>query len=90
MPPRPSPDGYRGTDGAEDIGRYPALVARRRRPGAAFGPSARQRPLLAHARLVLEPYFQRFAARIVGQHFGYLGRKIFLKTACAAGSAFGL
>jgi hypothetical protein len=35
-------------DGAEDIGPVMALIARRRRPGAAACPDPRQRPLLTN------------------------------------------
>ena len=44
-----------GADGAEDVGRYRALVLRRRGPGAALGPAPGQLVLLADAGLVAEP-----------------------------------
>ncbi len=51
------------TDGAEDIGRGGALIARRGRPCAALRPTPRDLVLLADAGLVAEPDFYRLAAR---------------------------
>ena len=54
----------RGTDRAEQIGPIVALIARRAWPAAALGPDAGQRPLLADARFVLPPQFDRLALRM--------------------------
>jgi hypothetical protein len=50
-------------DGAEYIGPFIALVAWRARTRSPLGPDAGQRALLADARFVLEPYFERFSSR---------------------------
>jgi hypothetical protein len=52
------------TDGTEDVGPVVALVARRRRPGALFAPDVGQAALLANARFVLPPEFDRLAASL--------------------------
>jgi hypothetical protein len=44
-----------GTDGAEDIGRRRALIVRRGRAGALFGPATGDLVLLADPGLVAEP-----------------------------------
>jgi hypothetical protein len=36
------------------------------------------------------PSTVRLSARMFGESFGYIGRELFLKTSCAAGSALGL
>src|SRR5215213_4178411 len=46
-------------DGAEEIGRPGALILGRGGPGAAPGPASGDAVLLAYARLVLPPEFQR-------------------------------
>ena len=54
-------------DGAEDVGPLVALIVRRTRPGASFGPDAGQCALLADACLVLEPDFDRLVAGVAGE-----------------------
>jgi len=75
-----------GADRAEDIGRSGALIARRRRPGAAFGPAPGDLVLLADARLVGKPHLYRPAGRIALADLRQARGKLFLKTAGAAGS----
>src|SRR5450759_2591893 len=55
------------TDGAEDVGPFVALVARRARPRSTPSPDAGQRALLADARLVLEPDFNGLIFGMVGE-----------------------
>jgi hypothetical protein len=78
-----------GTGGAEEIGPVVALVARRPRPGSAFGPYARQGALLADPCFILEPDFEGFATgfrrECLGQGFG----EVFLKASWACGSESG-
>ena len=76
-------DAALGADGAEDVGRFGALVMRR--PGAS--PSARPAPgdlvLLADTRFVLPPDFY---LRAVGQalaEFRQCGGELFLKSSIA-------
>src|SRR5215218_10206474 len=54
----------RRTDGSEQIGPVVALIARRPRPGAALGPHAGQRALLADTGFILPPELDRLAARV--------------------------
>jgi len=75
-----------GTDRAEDIGRGGALIARRQRPGAAFGPAPGDLVLLADARLIGKPHLYWPAGRIVLPDLRQARGKLFLNTAGAAGS----
>jgi hypothetical protein len=54
-------------DGAEQIGPGEAPVAQRARPGAAPGPDAGQRALLANPCFVLEPDLDRIASSALAQ-----------------------
>jgi hypothetical protein len=73
-----------GADGAEDVGRAGALIARRARPGAAPGPPAGDLVLLADARLVLEPNLYALALRLLGGDLRPLGGEVFLNAAIAS------
>ena len=50
-------------DRTEDIGRFGALIVRRRGPRSALGPSPRDLVLLSDPSLVLKPDLYRCAAR---------------------------
>lgn len=76
-------------DRTKYVGPLVAGVARRPRPGSAFCPDAGERALLADARLVLEPDFQRLATRGLWDRGSYCVGKVFLKASCACGSVFG-
>ena len=86
-------EGRRGaalrTDGAEDVGPFVALIARRTRPCSALGPDAGQRPLLANARLILEPDFDGLVFGVVGEPCRDRCGEVFLKASCAASSVWG-
>ena len=86
---QPGGDAAARAGGAEDVGPLVAGVARRPRAGAAPGPDPGERSLLADPRLVLEPDLERPAARGLGDRCGYRLAKVFLKAACASGTAFG-
>ena len=60
-------DAPRRADGAEQIGPGVALVSHTPGPGAALGPDARQRALLADAGLVLPPELDGLAALRFGE-----------------------
>jgi hypothetical protein len=86
-------EGRRGaalrTDGAEDVGPFVALIARRPGPCSTLGPDAGQRPLLADARLVLEPDLDGLVFGVVGQPCRDRCGEVFLKASCAASSVWG-
>jgi hypothetical protein len=86
-------EGRRGaalrTDGAEDVGPFVALIARRAGPCASFGPDAGQRALLADACLVLEPDFDGLVFGVVGEPCRDRCGEVFLKASCAASSVWG-
>jgi len=86
-------EGRRGaalwTDGAEDIGPFVALIARRTGPCASFGPDAGQCALLTNARLVLEPDFDGLVFGVVGEPCRDHCGEVFLKASCAASSVWG-
>ena len=86
-------EGRRGaalrTDGAEDVGPFVALIARRAGPCASFGPDSGQRALLADACLVLEPDFDRLVFGVVGEPCRDRCGEVFLKASCAASSVWG-
>ncbi|MET3354341.1 UNVERIFIED_ORG: hypothetical protein ABID33_002252 [Xanthobacter viscosus] len=56
-------DAANRTDGAEQVGALIALVRRLTRPCSAPGPLPDETVLLADARLILEPEFDRLALR---------------------------
>src|SRR5271166_3572747 len=77
------------TDGAENVGPFAALIARRGRTAAAFGPNAGQRALLPNPSFILPPEFDRLVARMLGDcGFDQIG-EVFLCASCAAGSCCG-
>ncbi len=75
-----------GADGAEEIGRARALIARRTWPGATSGPPAGDLVLLPDASLVLKPELYVFALRLLGRDLVQLGGEVFLKAAMASAS----
>ena len=78
-----------GAGRAEEVGPVVALIARRARPGSALGPDPGQRALLADARLVLEPDFERLVLGVVGEPRRQGRGKVFLNVACSAASLSG-
>jgi hypothetical protein len=76
----------RRTDGAEDIGRSCALIARRRWPRPAPCPTAGDLVLLADPSFVLEPDLYRLARRISPGDLVQAGGEVFLNAAMASGS----
>ncbi len=83
----------RGTDAAgradrpEEVGPLVARVAHRPGPRAALRPDPGERPLLADARLVLEPDLERLVPGVLRQRRRYRRGEVFLNAAWAAGSA---
>jgi len=77
------------TDGAEDVGPFVALIARRTRPCSSLGPDAGQRPLLTDSSLVLEPDFDGFVFRAVGEPRRDRCGKVFLNASWASSSVWG-
>ena len=73
-----------GADGAEEIGRAGALIARRTWPAAAPGPPAGDFVLLPDAGFVLEPELYVLALGLLGRDLCQLGGEVFLKAAMAA------
>jgi hypothetical protein len=73
-------------DRAEDVGRLCSLVARRRGAGAAFGPAAADRVLLADPRLVAKPDLSGLAAGRTLRDRRQTRGEVFLKTAAARSS----
>lgn len=72
-----------GTDGAEDVDRFGALIARRDRACSASGPAACDLVLLAYAGFVLEPDFD-LGARLEPCPDGFdFRREVFLKASTA-------
>ena len=86
-------EGHRGaalwTDGAEDVGPFVALVARRARPRSTPSPDAGQRALLADARLVLEPDFNGLIFGMVGEPRDDRRGEVFLNASWASSSVCG-
>jgi len=86
-------EGRRGaalrTDGAEDVGPFVALVARCAGPRSTLGPDAGQRTLLADARLILEPDFDRLVLGVVGQPRRDRRSEVFLNASWASSSVCG-
>ena len=77
---------FLGTDGAEDIGRAGALIARCTWPGAAFGPSASDLVLLPDAGLILEPNLYVLALGLLGGNLCQQGGELFLNATTALAS----
>ena len=72
-----------GTDGAEDVDRFGALIARRDGAGSTSGPTARNLVLLAYASFVLEPDFD-FGTRLEARPDGFDFRgEVFLNASTA-------
>ena len=69
-----------GADGAKDVGRVGALIARRTGPCAASGPAAGDLVLLADPRLVLEPDFYPCGPSLPGD-LGQARGEVFLNAA---------
>ena len=67
-------------DGTEQIRPVEAPVAQRARAGAAPGPDAGQRALLANPCLVLEPDFNRLASRMPALVLPWLSPRSFFKS----------
>jgi len=76
-------DAALGADGAEDVGRFGALIVRRPRPGAALGPAPRDLVLLADAGFVLPSDFYLGVCRQPGPDRFQLGGEAFLKSSTA-------
>ena len=76
-------------NGAEDVSPLVAGVAGGPRARAALRPDPGERALLTDPRLVLEPDFERPAARSLGDRGSYRLGKVFLKVSCASRSVFG-
>jgi len=71
-------------DRAEDVSGGGSLVARRRRPRSAPGPTSRDLVLLADARLVAKPYFYiGWIDALVLRNFRHSGWEGFLKFSIA-------
>ena len=77
------------TDGTEEIGPLIAGIAGRAGSGAAPGPDAGDRALLADPCFILEPDLQRLAPCPRGDRRSYRFGEVFLNAACAPGSDFG-
>ena len=75
-----------GADGAEDVGRAGALVARRRGTRAAAGPSAGDLVLLSDPRLVLEPEFYGLARSLARRDLRQVRGEVFLNAEAASSS----
>jgi len=76
-------------NGAKNVGPFVTLIARRTGARPAFGPDTGQRALLANARLVLEPDFERLSFGMIGEFCCERCGEVFLKASCAASSACG-
>ena len=79
----------RRTDGAEEIGRCMALIARHGGAGPLAGPEIGQAALLADAGLILPPEFDRLAARMLRDCASDQIGEVFLCASCAARFARG-
>lgn len=77
------------TGGAEDIGPFVALIARRAGARSALRPNSGQRALLTDARFVLEPDFERLSTGAFGKNGAHPLGEFFLNSSCAASSALG-
>ena len=71
------------TDGAEDIGRFGALVHGCRRPGSPFCPAPRQLGFLTDPGFILPPDFYFGAGRERAAQGCQLGWEVFLKSSTA-------
>jgi hypothetical protein len=78
-----------GAGGSEQIGRVVALIAWRAGPASSLGRDVGQRALLANARLVLKPDFDRLAGGTVGEPLRDRCGKVFLNASWASASARG-
>ena len=83
------PDAPRRADGAEQIGILIALIGGLTRPRTFARPEADKAVLLANARFILEPDFDRFS----GLQLGYVGLEcageVFLKASIVLASCLG-
>ena len=82
-------DSTSGADSTEDVAPLVAGVALGAGSGAASGPDAGDCALLADARFILEPYFQRLTLRSLGDRRSYRLGEVFLNAVWASGSDFG-
>jgi hypothetical protein len=78
--------GLGGADGAEDVGRLRALIARRRRSRAAPRPSAGDLVLLAHPGFVLEPDLYGLAAGLARRDLRQERGEVFSNAVSASSS----
>lgn len=76
-------------DGAEDVGPFVALIARRAGSGPTLGPDAGQRALLADPRFILEPYLDGLFLGAGGESLFNRRGEVFLKSSWAASSVCG-
>ena len=72
-----SADTARGTDGAEDIGRFRALVLERHWPASAWCPAPRELGFLADPGLILPPKLYVDICREPGADIFQLAAKVF-------------
>src|SRR5215211_7535679 len=79
----------RRTDSPEQVGAVVALIGGLAGSRAAPGPLPHDPVLLADAGLVLEPDFDRFALREVGEMGPQRGREVFLNSATTRSSCAG-
>ena len=82
-------DAARRTDGAEQIGRGVALIARRTRAAALVGPDVGQASLLADACFILPPQLDRLAPSMLGKGRGDQLGEVFSCASWAAMSCSG-
>src|SRR6202167_5723553 len=73
-------------DGAEDVGRAGALIARCRRPRAATGPSAGDLVLLSDPGFVLKPDLYGLAGSLARRDLRQVLGEVFLKAVAASSS----
>jgi len=72
-----------GTDCAEDVGPFRALIVRGAGSRSAPGPATRDLVLLAYARFILEPYFDLGALAKSRPDLRHLRREVFLNASRA-------
>jgi len=75
---------FGGTDGAEYVGPFRALIMRRAGPGPTFGPASCQLVLLANPGLVLPPQFDFRTFVEASPDLCQPGREAFLKTSASS------
>jgi len=80
------PDASGGTNGAEEVGAFVALVGRLTRPRSAPGPLTHEAVLLAYAGLVLEPNLDRRCRRQAVEMGAQRAREVFLNASTICSS----